>query len=132
MFCGGVCLVTETFTDTEVVAALTYAGVPADLHAEFVAFQRTHGGRDDAFGLNAVRWGILHRTPKWLEADRVEADPDDTRPGVWHVHCADVHPSDTMTIDQAGRMYWCWRVRYHHYRDYFAGRSPLEWSLADT
>jgi hypothetical protein len=61
----------------------------------------------------------------------VEAEPDDERPGVWHVP-ADVHPSDTMTIDQAGRMYWCWRVRYRHHDQYFAGQPPLDWSLADT
>jgi len=102
------------------------------LQDEFVAFQRKHGGREDAFGLNPVRWGILHRAPEWLEPGRVEAEADDERPGVWHVHCADVHPSDTMTIDQAGRMYWCWRVRYRHYDDYFAGQPPLDWSLADT
>ena len=119
------------FTDEEVAAALT-AAVPAGLHAGFVAFQRKHGGREDAFGLNPVRWGILHRSPEWLEAGRVEAEPDDERPGVWQVHCADVHPSDTMTIDQAGRLCWCWRVRYRHYEDYFAGRPPLDWSQADT
>lgn len=67
-----------------------------------------------------------------LEAGRVEAEPDDERAGVWHVHCADVHPSDTMTIDLAGRLYWCWRMRYRHYDDYFAGQPPLDWSLADT
>jgi hypothetical protein len=120
------------FTDDEVIAELSRAGVPAELHGEFVAFQRKHGGRDDAFGLNPVRWGILHRAPEWLEPGRVEAEADDERLGVWHVHCADVHPSDTMTIDQAGRMYWCWRVRYRHYDDYFAGQPPLDWSLADT
>ncbi len=124
--------VVPVYTDEEVVAALTRAGVPAALHAEFVAFQREHGGRGDAFGLNAVRWGILHRAPDWLEADRVWAEQDDERPGVWHVHCADVHLSDTMTIDQTGRLYWCWRVRHRHYDDYFAGKPPLNWSLADT
>ena len=116
------------FTDEEVIAELARAGVPAELHGELVVFQRKHGGRDDAFWLNPVRWGILHRAPEWLEPGRVEAE----RPGAWHVHCADVHPSDTMTIDQAGRMYWCWRVRYRHYDDYFAGQPPLDWSLADT
>jgi hypothetical protein len=119
------------FTDEEVVAALTAAGVPVELHTEFAAFQRKHGGREDFFGLNPVRWGILHRSPAWLEAGRVETEPDDERPDVWHVYCADVHPSDTMTIDQFGSLYWCLQVCYRHYDDYFAGQPPLDGLLAD-
>ena len=122
----------QEFTDEEVAAALAAAGVPAELHGEFVAFQRKHGGREDAFGLNPVRWGILHRAPAWLTPGAAEAEQDDVRHGTWHVYCADVHPSDTMTIDQHGRLYWCWRLRHRHYDHYFAGQPPLDWSLADT
>ena len=118
-----------TYSDEEVIAALSSAGVPAELHGEFVAFQRCYGGRADAFGLNPLQWGVLHRSPTWVEADRVDAEPDDERPGGWHVVCADSHPSDTMTIDEAGRLYWCWRLRYRHYHDYFAGQAPLEWGI---
>jgi len=112
----------SAYKDDEVARALETAGVPPGLHAEFVDFQRKYGGRADAIGLNPVRWGILHRDPQWVEVDRVDAERDDQRPGVWHVVCADVHPSDTMTIDQDGRLYWCWRLRYRHFEDYFAGK----------
>jgi hypothetical protein len=44
--------------------------------------------------------------------------------------CADVHPSDMMTMDQRRRPYWCYRLRHLHFEDYFADSPPLDWSRA--
>lgn len=118
------------FADEEVAAALSAAGVPAEVQSEFIAFQRKHGGKGDAFGLNKVVWGILHRAPDWLPAWAAQARLD-RQSGRWHVKCADVHPSDTMTIDQAGGLYWCGYLRGRHYDDYFAGLPPLDWPTRD-
>lgn len=113
------------FTTDEIRAALRAAGIPEDLHPTFIQFQLAYGGFRTAFWLSPVCWGILHREPEWMEPGIVMAEPDDRSPEIWHVHCADVHPSDTMTMDQHGRLYWCWRLRYNHYEDYFARKPPL-------
>ncbi len=114
----------RAFTPDEIVTALTAGGVPVQLQGEFVRFQLTYGGRADAIDSDEVSWGILHRTPRWLEPDRVHADFDrDT--STWQVVCADSDPSATMTIDEFGRMYWSGKLRYHHYDRCFAGDDPL-------
>ncbi len=112
------------FTAEEIAEALTAAGIPATLHGGFVRFQMTYGGRQDQFGLNEVTWGILHRTPRWLEPGQVEAEFD-TDTCNWDVVCADVHPSDTMTIDESGRMYWSGKLRFTHYDEYFTGGDSV-------
>jgi hypothetical protein len=112
------------YTAAEIAAALTKAGVPEDVQSIFVTFQLEHGGEEDAFGLNKVVWGILHEHPEFLDADKVYAEEDDEHDGVWHVWCADVHPSDTMTLDQHGTLYWSFRKRFTRYQDYFVGKQP--------
>jgi hypothetical protein len=70
---GGETCVDEPFNDDEIIHVLTDAGVPVELHREFVAFQKKFGGRKDAFGLNTVCWRILHRASKWIKAGQIEA-----------------------------------------------------------
>jgi hypothetical protein len=42
--------------------------------------------------------------------------------GIWDVACADVHPSDYVSLDQHGRLYWSGLLSYEHYGDYFLGK----------
>ena len=108
---------------------LREARIPDELHARFVEFQQRHAGKRSAFGKNPIVWGILFDsvedprssaiTPKQIEA--FEED------GVWQVVCADVHMSDTVTIDQLGRLYWSFKPWYSDFDMYFANREPDLW-----
>lgn len=102
--------------------ALESSDVPPEHWDAFLIFHEKVGGIQDHLGLNRVVWGIVHPVSDWSERGAVEAEPDEEEPGIWHVHCADVHPSDTLTIDQNGRLYWCWQVWHAHYDDYFEKR----------
>ena len=112
----------KPFTDDEISQALTDAGIPSNLHTEFISFQKKYGGRRDAFGLNPVIWGILHRNSKWVLPCQIDAGVEAT--GLWSVLCADVHPSDFVSIDQNGRLYWSGRPVVQHFDDYFTGKPP--------
>lgn len=116
----------NTFSDDEIIDALTAAGVPENIHSVFTRFQKVYGGREDAFGLNQVTWGVIHRSPLYLPPMKIEAEFDEET-NLWHIWCADVHPSDTMTIDKEGRLYWSFFLRYNHYEHYFRGEPPLDW-----
>lgn len=100
--------------------ALSRAGVRPDLHGEFIRFQERYGGRPDAFALNPVTWGLIHESPTWLPKEEIEIEYDEET-GIWDVACADVHPSDWMSIDEHGRLYWSGHLWYDHYDEYFSG-----------
>ena len=105
---------------------LTAAGIPAGLHAKFVEFQEKYAGTVSRFNLNTAVWGILldlahagHASA--LVPSQIEAFEED---GVWQVVCADIHASDTATIDQHGRLYWSYQPWYSDFNLFFAGAEP--------
>jgi hypothetical protein len=105
---------------------LSEAGIPEELHQKFVDFQSKHAGKQDAFGRNPVVWGILldtvhDRAASAMIPGEVGAEEEN---GIWHVICADVHMSDTMTIDQHGRLYWSFQPCYSDFDLYFLGQEP--------
>jgi len=104
---------------------LLEAGLTEELHSKFIEFEQKYHGEKDRFGLNSVCWGILFEDIKSqssaLISGEVVAEEED---GIWHVACADVHASDTMTIDQYGKLYWSYQARYSDFNLYFAGKSP--------
>lgn len=102
----------QSETTARLEAALSKAGVPPELHKEFIRFQQRYGGTRDALGT----WGIIHKSPTWLPKKGIEAewDQDDE---IWHVACQDVHPSFYMSIDEHGRLYCGYQLRYEHYDD---------------
>ena len=76
--------------------------------------------------MNTAVWGILldrahagHASA--LVPGHIEAFEED---GVWQVVCADVHASDTATIDQHGRLYWSYQPWYSDFNLFFAGAEP--------
>jgi hypothetical protein len=101
--------------------ALSRAGIPPDLSGEFLRFQERYGGRADSFRLNPVTWGIIHESPTWLPEEGIEAEYDQEA-GIWDVACADVHPSDYVSLDEHGRLYWSGLLWYEHYDDHFLGK----------
>ena len=110
----------------ELRSTLTAAGIPAGLHAKFVEFQEKYAGTVSRFNLNTAVWGILldrahagHASA--LVPGHIEAFEED---GVWQVVCADVHASDTATIDQHGRLYWSYQPWYSDFNLFFAGAEP--------
>jgi hypothetical protein len=78
--------VAAEFTPDEIVEALNLAGIEPALHVVFVDFQIRYGGRADAFGLNPLIWGILHRSSNEWHSGTIEAEFD---MGRWDVRCAD-------------------------------------------
>ena len=104
---------------------LRRAGIPDDLHGKFVEFQEKYAGKEGDYGGNGAVWGILlnktHDFNSAMIPGRVEAFCDD---GVWQVVCADIHASDTLTIDQFGRLYWCYSPRYSSFDRFFQKLSP--------
>jgi len=100
-----------------------------ELHEKFVEFQQKHAGKRSAFGRNPVIWGILldtvqNPTASAMIPDEIEAENED---GIWHVVCADVHVSDTVTIDQHGRLYWSFKPWYSDFDMFFQNREPDLW-----
>jgi hypothetical protein len=57
-----------------------------------------------------------------LSADRVTMARPAHEAGIWDVACADVHPSDYVSLDEHGRLYWSGLLSYEHYGDYFLGK----------
>ncbi len=104
---------------------LTEAGIPTELHNKFVEFEEKYHGKEEMFGLNPVYWGILFEKTRAhgsvLSPDEVEVEEEY---GIWYVACADVHISDTMSIDQFGKLYWSFKPRYSDFNLYFEGKKP--------
>src|SRR5437762_3030561 len=101
-------------TIAELRLKLSAAGIPAELQSKFVEFQEKYAGRESTFNLNRAVWGILlervhSRSASALVPREVEAFHED---GVWQVVCADIHASDTATIDEHGRLYWSYQPWY--------------------
>ncbi|MGJ8641086.1 MAG: hypothetical protein ACSHYA_16975 [Opitutaceae bacterium] len=99
---------------------LIKAGVPNEYHQVFINFQLKYGGLQSNFGFNRVIWGILHSQAQWMKANEIDAAEEKD---VWHISCADVHGCNTVTIDQNGKLYFCWNEWFPHYEDYFATRD---------
>ena len=105
---------------------LIAAGIPPELHGKFVEFQEKYAGRRSQFNYNRAVWGILLDRVHSISASamvpgEVEAFCED---GVWQVVCADIHVSDTATIDQQGRLYWSFQPRYSDFNLFFEGKEP--------
>lgn len=104
---------------------LRAAGMPDALHAKIIEFEEKYHGREDHFGLNVVYWGVLFDAIRVSGSALIAGDVDvEEEEGLWHVVCADVHVSDTMTIDQFGRLYWSYQPRYSDFNLYFEGNPP--------
>src|SRR5438128_468132 len=100
---------------------LRQAGIPDELHGKFVEFQHKHAGKKSTFNWNTAAWGILldevrERTSSAMVPGAIEAFEED---GVWQVVCADIHASDTPTIDQHGRLYWSHKPWYSDFDMFF-------------
>ena len=107
-------------------AKLRESGIPDELHAKFVEFQEKHAGKEVAFNPNPVVWGVLLdeirvKGASAMRAGEIEAFEEE---GVWQVACADIHASDTMTIDQYGRLYWSYQPWYSDFDLFFEGQEP--------
>lgn len=110
----------------EFCSKLAEAGIPPDLHGKFIEFQQKHAGRTSTFGLNQAIWGIVldrvhSRIASAMVPGEVEAFCED---GIWQVVCADIHVSDTATIDQHGRLYWAYQPWYSDFNLFFEGKEP--------
>ena len=108
----------------KVAFALRKAGVPDELIPKFVEIHTELSGRESYWGLNRIRWGMLFDVvypSSALESAAVDSFEED---GVWQVVCADVHCSDTLSVDADGRLYWSFQPLYSHYRLYFEGAEP--------
>jgi hypothetical protein len=110
----------------ELRSKLSAADIPPELHDKFVEFQERYAGHVGRFNLNTAVWGILldradagHASA--LVPGQIEAFEED---GVWQVVCADIHASDTATVDQHGRLYWSYQPWYSDFNLFFAGGPP--------
>src|ERR1041385_5903065 len=105
---------------------LRQAGIADELHKKFVEFQQKHAGKQSTFNLNPAVWGILldevrDRASSAMVPGEIEAFEED---GIWQVVCADVHASDTATIDQHGRLYWTYQPWYSDFDMFFENKNP--------
>lgn len=104
---------------------LRQAGIPDNLHAKFVEFQQKYAGKQTKFNLNTAVWGILlekvRASSSAMVPGEIEAFQED---GIWQVVCADIHASDTATIDQHGRLYWSYKPWYSDFNMFFENQPP--------
>jgi hypothetical protein len=105
---------------------LRQAGIPDELHVKFIEFQHKYAGKESKFNWNVAVWGVLLekvRDPasSAMVPGEIEAFEED---GVWQVVCADIHVSDTATIDQYGRLYWSYKPWYSDFNLFFENREP--------
>ena len=93
----------------------------------FVDFHNRYSGLVTHFGLNRIVWGIIHTNPEWRLPMMAEVEIEADHEGPAQIICADVHPSDTLTMDTSGKIYWSYWLYWSSFEAYLKEEAFLQY-----
>jgi hypothetical protein len=95
---------------------MNLCGIPENRQGKFVEFEQSCGGKLGGYLLNTWIWGLIHEQTEWSTPNRIVAEYDEAK-NLWFLECCEGHPSDTWSIDEEGRIYWCGDKRSDDYME---------------
>ena len=92
----------------------------------FIDFHNLYGGLVTYFGSNRILWGIIYTHPEWRSPMKAEVEIEAENGDPAQIVCADVHPSDSLTMDSSGHIYWSYQLNWDSFEAYLREEAFLQ------